>query len=42
MYFECIDWNVLCLLKRKFLVRVIAGDNLNNSELVYSFHRKMN
>lgn len=42
MYFECIDSNVLRLLERKFLVRIIAGDSLNNRELVYSFHGEMN
>lgn len=42
MYFEYIDSNVLRLLERKFLVRVIASDSLNNRELVYSFHGEMN
>lgn len=42
MYFECIDSNVLRLMERKFLVRVIAVYSLNNRELVYSFHGEMN
>lgn len=42
MYFEYIDSNVLRLLERKFLVRVIASDSLSNRELVYSFHGEMN